>query len=465
MKHPILTIVGVVALATAGIALWRVPRWLESRRAASDDNTVSLAEAKDVPLYITVLPKFMELGGIRTVEVRKPSHARVLELRGQLNFDPNSLVYVRARFPGQVIELATVGRPNALSTSLMTVKRTVAFMDKVTKGQRLATLWSKDLGEKKSELVTSLIRYHTNQLTLKRLNSLQNEGASAGRSVRDIRQAVEEDETNIEKIRMTLLSWRLTKDEIVKVETEANRIRQEQGLRTVDLENDWAQVRIEAPIDGTIVEKNVVEGVLVDTDDDLFAIADLTTLRAMLHVYEEDLPELQKLDKPTPWLIHVASRPEAPSIPSTIEQLGDVIDPNEHMALAFGTVDNTGGDLFAGQFITATVELPQEPDLVEIPTRALIEDGIDSVVLVRTDPEKHQFAARRVKVARRYHDVVYVRERLSAEDKQRGFEELRVGDVVVAAGALELKAAMEAQAQAHAPRAAPTPNTGKTADR
>lgn len=463
MKHPIITAVGLLALVATGIAVWLVPHWLERRGAATDENTVRLAEAKDVPLYITVLPKFMELGGIRTVEVRKPTHARVLELRGQLNFDPNNLVYVRARFPGQVIELATVEQTNALSTSLMTVKRTVAFMDKVTKGQRLATLWSKDLGEKKSELVTALIRFRTNTLRLERLNTLEAKGGTAGGAVRDIRQAVEEDETNIEKTRMTLLSWRLSKDEIAKVEAEADRIQREHGKRSLDVENDWAQVRIEAPIDGTIVEKNVVEGMLVDTDADLFAIADLTKLRAMLHVYEEDLPELQKLEQPTPWLIRVASRPGAPSIPSTIDQLGDVIDPNEHMALAFGTVDNTAGDLFAGQFITATVELPQEPDLVEIPTRALIEDGIESVVLVRIDPEKHQFAARRVKVARRYHDVVYVRERLSAEEKQQGLEELRVGDVVVAAGALELKAAMEAQAQAGPPRVSPDANNNNAA--
>jgi membrane fusion protein, heavy metal efflux system len=452
MKHPILTVVGLLAIVGAGMAYWLVPRWLNAEHSADEENTVSLAEAKDVPLYITVLPKMMELGGIRTVEVHRPTHPQVLELRGQLNFDPNNLVYVRARFPGQVIELATVEQVNALSTSLMTVKRTVAYMDKVTKGQRLATLWSKDLGEKKSELVTALIRFRNNSTTLKRLNELEEAGGTAGRAVRDIRQAVEEDETNIERTRMTLLSWRLSKEEIAKVEAEADRIQLERVTRNLDVENDWAQVRIEAPIDGTIVEKNVVEGVLVDTDNDLFAIADLTKLRAMLHVYEEDLPELQKLEKPTPWLIRVASRPEAPSIPSAIDQLGDVIDPNEHMALAFGTVDNTAGDLFAGQFITATVELPQEPDLVEIPTRALIEDGIESVVLVRIDPEKHQFAARRVKVVRRYHDVVYVRERLSAEEKQTGLEELRVGDVVVAAGALELKAAMESQIRQ--PRAA-----------
>lgn len=449
MKQRIWTVLGLLAVAAGAAGFWwfgaeRLAAWRE-HAVGDDDQTVSLAEAIDLPLYIQVLPKVVELSGIRTAEVKKPTRPRILELRGQLNFDPNFLVYVHARFPGQVIALGTVDvtDPNALTSRLMITKRSLAFGDHVNKGKELAKLWSKELGEKKSELVTSHIRYRTDRRTWQQLKQAEGKGAIANRQVREMERQMEQDATEIEKARMTLLSWGLTKEAIDKVEADAERIHLDEGTRDIALENEWAQVSILAPMNGTIVEKNVVEGGLVDIDDDLFKVADLTRLRAVLHVYEEDLPFLQAMEPPVPWTIHVSSRPEAPPISGFIDQLSDVIEPNEHMALAFGTVDNPKHELFALQFITAQVILPEEPNLLEIPTRALVEDGVTSNVLVQVDPQRSRYVLRRVSVARRYHDVVYVRSPLTAPQKQEGLEELHVGDLVVSAGALELKAALE----------------------
>src|SRR5262249_5187222 len=128
-----------------------------------------------------------------------------------------------------------------------------------------------------------------------------------------------------------------------------------------------------------------------------------------------------------------------------IDRFGEVIDPKEHVALVFGKIDNPREDLLAGQFIKAAVEIPERADVVEIPTRALVEDGSRSVVLGRIDKDQHRYAARRVIVWRRYHDIVRVRSKLTAEELEQGFEELHEGEEVVAAGALELKAALEQQ--------------------
>lgn len=449
MKQLIWTIMGLVALGLGAGGVWwfgaeRIATWRKGA-AAHGEPTVRLSEATDLPLFIEVLPKVVELSGIRTAEVKKPSRPRILELRGQLNFDPNYLVHVHARFPGQVIQLGTtnVTNPNALASRLMITKRALAFGDHVTKDQELAKLWSKELGEKKSELVTAHIRYRTDRRTWEQLTKAEKEAAVSNRAVREIERQMQQDATDIERARMTLLSWGLSKEAIDKVEADAKRIYKDEDARDAELENEWAQVSMLAPMTGTIVEKNVVEGGLVDTDDDLFKIADLSRLRAVLHVYEEDLPFLQAMEPPVPWTIHVTSRPEAPPISGFIDQLSDVIEPTEHMALAFGTVDNPKHELFALQFITAQVILPEEPNLLEIPTRALVEDGVTSNVLVQVDPQRSRYVLRRVSVARRYHDVVYVRSPLTEQQKKEGLEELRAGELVVSAGALELKAALE----------------------
>lgn len=449
MKKHLWTIVGLIVIASVAAGFWwlgadRLAAWRQ-RTPGRDDKTVSITEATDLPLYITVLPKVVELSGIRTAEVKRPTRPRILELRGQLNFDPNYLVHVHARFPGQVIALGSVDvtDPNALTSRLLRTKRAIAFGDHVNKGDKLAMLWSKELGEKKSELVTAYIRYRTDRQTSRQFKHAEGQGVIANRPVREIERQMEQDATEIEKARMTLLSWGLPKEAIDEVEADAERIHRDEGKRDATLENEWAQVSILAPMNGTIVEKNVVEGGLVDTDDDLFKIADLTRLRAVLHVYEEDLPFLQAMEPPVPWTIHVTSRPEAPPISGFIDQLSDVIEPNEHMALAFGSVDNPKHELFALQFITAQVILPEEPNLLEIPTRALVEDGTTSNVLVQVDPQRSRYVLRRVSVARRYHDVVYIRSPLSEQQKKEGLEELDVGELVVSAGALELKAALE----------------------
>lgn len=435
----------IVCIAVAGgagafLAWPKIKQSLTARHPDHDEEVVYSEKAKP---YLELMPKVIELNGIRTAQVRLPSRPRKLELRGQLNFDPDTLAHVRGRFPGQIVELGKLDEPNAtLSTQSMKTKRDVSFMDRVVAGQVLGVLWSKELGEKKAELVNSLIRLRTNQKNLAQLRQLDKEGGASERQVREATRQVEQDQTAVKAARMTLRSWMFSTAEIDEVAAEADRLHREGAKQNLQLENEWARVPIKAPRSGTIVEKNVVEGDIVDTDTDLFKLADLSQLQIVAHVYEEDLAHLEKLPTPIHWMITINSKPELEPISGTIDRMGDVIDPVEHMALVFGKIDNISGQLCAGQFVKATIEIPEDPDLVEIPTRALVEDGVESVVMVQIDPRENRYVSRRVSVARRHRDVVYIHSRLTAEQKQAGFQELHEGETVVASGALELKAAL-----------------------
>jgi membrane fusion protein, heavy metal efflux system len=450
MRKRVLTIFGVFVVIGCGAAAFaareRLARfWSDHHGGHKGQETVVINQAKVSP-YIELLPRVVELNGIRTAPVTRPTRPRKLELRGVLNFDPDALMHVHARFPGQIIELDQVEEPNAaLSTETMKTMRDISFMDRVLKGRVLGILWSKDLGEKKSELVASLIRLRVDRQNLKLYRQMDKEGAAPARSLREAEQTVEQDEIAVEKARMTLLSWRLTPQEINTVAAEAERLHKEQGGRNIQMENEWARVAIVAPRDGTIVEKNVVEGDIVDTDADLFKIADLSRLVVVAHVYEEDLRYLEQVPQPIPWTITVNSMPGLAPISGVVDRVGDVIDPYEHVALMFGKIENPRGKLFAGQFIKAAIEIPEHSDVVEIPTRALVEEGNRSVVLVRVGEGQHRYVVRRVRVVRRYHDFVRVDSLLSEADREKGFEELHEGEEVVAVGALELKAAFEQQ--------------------
>jgi cobalt-zinc-cadmium efflux system membrane fusion protein len=167
---------------------------------------------------------------------------------------------------------------------------------------------------------------------------------------------------------------------------------------------------------------------------------------------EDDLPALEAL--PTAqrrWTIRtVGSAP----VQGFIDDIGYIIDPNQHTAVVKGHIDNPHSALRGGQFISATVALPPPPDVVEVPVDAVVDDGQQSVVFVQTDPKNHpdQFTMRRVELKERFEKTVFVRSKPFTKQEQRTAEEaelgmlprepLRPGERIVQTGVGELKAAL-----------------------
>jgi cobalt-zinc-cadmium efflux system membrane fusion protein len=387
--------------------------------------------------------------GVRTDEARKAEKPRALPpLVGSLALDPNTLVRVHSRFPGEVVEVGVATGQEGSTTP--TLRRPLRFGDRVHQGDLLAVVRSKDLGEKKSELVDALSQQRLDEDNLNRLLNVGERGAVPERSLREAQRNVEADRIAVAKAERTLHAWRLTDEEIQQVRDEAERLRKDEG-RDPRLEKEWARVEVRAARDGTILEKNVTPGDLVDTGTDLFKVADLTKLAVWANVYEEDLAALQDLPRPVPWTVRLKANPEGTPYHGTVSQVGEIIDPNQHVALVTGAVDNAQGELRVGQFVTATITLPPSPDEVEIAPAALLEDGITSCVLVQADPARPAYTLRKVRVVRRLHDVVSVRSRLGEDSPEDGVSALRPGERVVISGAVELKAALEDLRGQHAP--------------
>src|SRR5207248_1786232 len=87
--------------------------------------------------------------------------------------------------------------------------RPVAVGDPVRKGQLLAVVWSKDLGEKKSELVDALAKLKFDRELYDRLKTLYDQGATAERALREAELAVHGDRNAVARAERTLRSWRL----------------------------------------------------------------------------------------------------------------------------------------------------------------------------------------------------------------------------------------------------------------
>ncbi|HEY7154085.1 MAG TPA: response regulator [Gemmataceae bacterium] len=439
-----------VVLAAAGLAaalpalgMPGIQRLLNpsGARLVSPTREPQASLAADSEEEIELPRKVVERLGVTSDPVRTAVSPRALELAGSLAFDPNRLGRMQARFAGEVVALGTTEDRDADNN---THQRPLRYGDWVSKGQILAVVLSKELGEKKNELIDALMKLRYDEDLLDSLEELLKSGATPPATVRTQRATVGMDHNAVTKAEKTLRTWRVSDKEIDAIKEEARRVSARKGRRDLEKESEWARVEVKAPFDGTIVEKSVSVGTLVSTDFVLFQVADLTKLGVLVHAYEENLRQLQALPRGFPWKVRAGADVNQRILPSEgLQRIGLVVDPNQHTAPIMGLVHNKDGKLLVGQFVTATVELPPPPDVVSLPPSALVEDGDQSIIFVQPDPAQPRYALRRVSVAMRLRDVIYIRSELREEDRKKGLHAVKPGEYVVTEGVLELKAALE----------------------
>jgi membrane fusion protein, heavy metal efflux system len=382
---------------------------------------------------IRLAPGVAERLGVLTEAARILRVPTVLELSGTLMLDANRMSHIHARFAGEVVEIgpaASHGRPLDLG-------------DEVHAGQFMAAIWSRELGEKKSELVDSLSQLRLDQVTLKRLKDVTVDGAVPERSLREAERKVQSDEIAVGCAVRTLQTWRVPKEEIDTVYAEAEHVHETDPRTRGELVRQWARSELRAPHDGIVLERNVAPGDLVDTNADLFKTADLRQLRVIAQAYEEQLPLLDALDPAQRrWNVTIDSDPQAGTNTGAFDQIGRIIDPNQHTVSVMGWVENPRGRLRAGQFVTAHIELPPPPHEVAVPSSALLDYGQQQFVFVRPSPRESCFVRRQVAVSRRMGGQVFLRTELSTDEMSRGVQPVAEGERVVVSGTVELAGAL-----------------------
>jgi cobalt-zinc-cadmium efflux system membrane fusion protein len=444
----LIALVLVIALLTFGLPALGIPSitdWFKPRPAVKEGEIAATGArlASELNDAVELPPDVVEHLGVKTTVVTAVATPRRLELAGSLSFDLNHLYRIQSRFGGEVIALGTTLEMGTTETQGRTRERPLRYGDYVQKGDLLAVVFSKDLGEKKSELVDSIVKLYVDQQALNRYEEMAARGVLPEATLLQQRATVAMDRNAVVRVERTLLTWRVSNEEIAAVRAEARRVQKDQSLRDLAKETEWAKVEVRAPAGGVIVEKNVAVGNIVDTTFDLYKIADLRELGVIVHAYEEDLESLRELTLPHPWEVRLAADPNRPLLKGRgLEQIGRIVDPSQHTAPVMGLVDNPNREMEVGQFVSATVLLPAPRDVVSLPASALDEDGSSSVVFIQPDAARHVYQRRRVLVTQRLGDQVYVRSVLSDQQKAQGLSEVRPGERVVTQGVVELKSTL-----------------------
>jgi RND family efflux transporter MFP subunit len=137
-------------------------------------------------------------------------------------------------------------------------------------------------------------------------------------------------------------------------------------------------LRVNAPRDGIVVEKMVVEGQMVEAGAKLYRLADLATVWVQAQVYEQDLPFI-KLGQDA--VVSLASQPD-PKFRGRVTYLYPMVDEKTRTARVRMEFHNPGYFLKPGMY--ATVELSSElaPSVLLVPDLAVLRSGEKNTVFV-----------------------------------------------------------------------------------
>jgi len=480
----------VVVLALAAVVVAASPALRESvlhligisearaSAAAEAKESVELIAASNGAPGLRLSPTAVEGLGIKPMPAIFAVKRRALPpMIGTINFDVDRLFNKRSRFNGELMEITKV--PDETASSTEPAMRMLKYGDRVKQDDLLAVVWSPGLGQAKAALVDAVCALRLSQDALERQYDLYKNGATSIALIKQAERQVQQDSGTLLTAERQLRIWKLTDDEVKTVRDEANKIADlaKEGLakdgrnarNATDEAERWARVEIRTPVfvddpnkTLVIVEKNGNIGDFVDPSYNpaLFKIADVTRLQIWAHPPEEFMPIIRDmLDKKMParWQIRVeAESAEQPPMELDFVQVANSLEPNQHTPMVMGYLNNPGGTKYlVGQFVTATIFVPPDPDTVEIPTDALNEVNGESLVFVQPDPSKFEYIQRRVAVVRRFKDVCFIQTKLTAEDEKfnkleiqkqrRPLEALRPGELLITRGITELTAELDEQ--------------------
>lgn len=284
-----------------------------------------------------------------------------IELPGEIVLNADRLAHVVPRVPGIVRKVeATLG-------------------DQVSEGELLGVLESRELADAKAEYLAATERLKLARANFAREEKLYRKKVSAEQDFLDARQALAETRIALRSAEQKLHALGFSNAYLEELPNHAD--------------TSFTRYRITAPIDGTVIEKHITLGENIKEDDNVFTIADLSSVWVDIDIYQKDLGKVRKgqrvIIKPGHGLSEASGE---------IAWVSPLVGEETRTARARVILPNPEGVLRPGLFITARIATKQIKTEVVIPTSALQTiDGKPSVFVKTAEG----FAARPVRLGAR----------------------------------------------------------------
>ena len=188
-----------------------------------------------------------------------------------------------------------------------------------------------------------------------------------------------------------------------------------------------SKAAIRSPLQGTVIQRNVTTGEVIDSKTALFVVADLRRLWVLADVHEKDIPRV-RLGQPVE--LQVTPYPEE-TFRGVIVHIGEVIEPATRTVKVRTEVPNSDSRLKPEMFATIRIETTVEERVLTIPTIAVQKDKGRDIVFIQTAAGR--FEPREVAVG------------VPMEGRVPVLKGLAKGDQVVTKGAFTLKSELNKQ--------------------
>jgi multidrug efflux pump subunit AcrA (membrane-fusion protein) len=283
---------------------------------------VPVYEGEEETQMITVDPATVQKMGVRTAVVTKGPLRRVIRTVGTIDYNETALADVTTKFRGWIEKLYVDSTGK-----------------QVHKGEPLFDIYSPDLYNAQSEYVLAL-----------------NQGGTGGLKA---------------SARQKLRLFDVSEDQIAQLE------KTRQPQRTL---------RVDAPIDGIVVEKNAVQGQMVEAGMRLYRLADLGIVWVQSQIYEQDLSLLKLGQEAEVSLSYLPDR----KFRGRITYIYPTVDEKTRTARVRMEFHNPGLFLKPGMFATVELHAELEPEALLVPDTSILRSGDKNTVFVALEGGKFE---------------------------------------------------------------------------
>lgn len=257
------------------------------------------------------------------------------------------------------------------------VRKTVG--DSVKTGELLAVLESRDLAVAKAAYLAAVERKKLAQANFKREERLWRQKVTSEQEYLTARQALAEARIAMNSAEQQLHALGFSETYLEKLPKQPH--------------ITYTRFEIQAPFAGTIIERHITLGEKVNTDSEVFTIADLSTVWIDIDVYQKDLALIQKGQ-----VVQIEIGHDKQSVIGKIAWVGPLVGESTRTATARVVVPNPIGVLRPGLFVNAKVAVSSNMADIVVPKSALQTFEDRTVVFVRTE---EGFKPQPVKLGRR----------------------------------------------------------------
>ncbi len=248
--------------------------------------------------------------------------------------------------------------------------------DFVKAGQVMMTVEGLDIGEIKADYLVAKAAFNFANANYERQKKLYDQKVGSQKSFLESEAEYEKAAAEFKAMDKKIHSIGLNDEDVINS--------QDVG------EHTSGTLSIKSPINGIVVERNVVIGQLVDASTNAFKVMNNSSLWIDGQIYEKDLA---KITQKTNVLFTTSSYPDE-IFSGKIIYIGQTIDEITRTITIRGEFNNPGGKLKPQMFGELKIPIGNNSNAIVIPEEAVIKDGDNVYVFVQKDENKKEKSGR-----------------------------------------------------------------------